>query len=658
MSQHLTMLHTLNFPDQSHSKFVKLTSCLQYNYAAGSQVCREILFRLVNLRSHRPRCKFFCLQVAHSTKAGHVQKEDTDYDNIRLNSLFHVQTLRNFPVEKLSGEVVLVRLDSTVLLESLPSDSRSLSLNRTLATIKHLHNAGAKVLLISNWGQSADPMISSEFLADYLSSLLQLKVVPASGVSNFMEANAGELQYADIFLLDDLAKHREEVSNCLEFSKKLSSGATIFVNDAFSLSHKILASTVGVARFCHASIAGFCFEEELNQLLTIIDTSRRPYYAIIGGSNFSRKSAALHHLASKCDGLVFVGKLAFQVMKALGLPVPAFCVEQNAVGEALKLIKLAESRKIPMYYPDDFWCLSDSSTKPLDIVRSDEIVSGCKKILWVGSSDCGLLKRNTVGASELAQMLETTRKSGCDVIVVGGAACKALAGISTSSPQYTMFHSASVVWEFLKGRTLPGVTALDKAYPHDIKWNTIFSDPTRPLVVDIGSGNGLFLFEMARRWKYSNFLGLEINEKLVTRCLDYVLQCNLKNVHFISANATSTFRSIVSSYPGDLVLVAIQCPNPDFNKEEHRWRMVQRILVEAIIDLLVTSGKVFLQSDIEAVAIRMKEQFILYGKGEVSVDGGDGTEWIDENPLGVRSDWERHVIGRGAPMYRTILIKA
>lgn len=96
----------------------------------------------------------------------------------------------------------------------------------------------------------------------------------------------------------------------------------------------------------------------------------------IGGSNFSRKSAALHHLASKCDGLVFVGKLAFQVMKALGLPVPAFCVEQNAVGEALKLIKLAESRKIPMYYPDDFWCLSDSSTKPLDIVRSDEIVSG------------------------------------------------------------------------------------------------------------------------------------------------------------------------------------------------------------------------------------------------------------------------------------------
>lgn len=65
-------------------------------------------------------------------------------------------------------------------------------------------------------------------------------------------------------------------------------------------------------------------------------------------------------------------------------------------------------------------------------------------------------------------MLETTRKSGCDVIVVGGAACKALAGISTSSPHYTMFHSASVVWEFLKGRTLPGVAALDKVCSYSI----------------------------------------------------------------------------------------------------------------------------------------------------------------------------------------------
>lgn len=195
------------------------------------------------------------------------------------------------------------------------------------------------------------------------------------------------------------------------------------------------------------------------------------------------------------------------------------------------------------------------------------------------------------------------------------------------------------------------------AYPHNLDWNIAFSDPSQPLITDVGSGNGLFLFKMARRWKNYNFLGLEINKKLVRRCLNNVLQSNIKNRYFISTNATSTFRSIVSSYPGDLVLVTIQCPNPDFNREEHRWRMVQRTLIEAIIDILATNGKVFLQSDIEAVTTRMKEQFILCGKGRLVVDGDVDMGWLEENPFGVRSDWEQHVIDRGAPMFRIMLRK-
>ena len=74
---------------------------------------------------------------------------------------------------------------------------------------------------------------------------------------------------------------RGEVANCKDFSQKLASGATIFVNDSFSLSHKILASTVGITCFCYASLAGFHFEEELMQLIKITDTTRRPYIAIV-----------------------------------------------------------------------------------------------------------------------------------------------------------------------------------------------------------------------------------------------------------------------------------------------------------------------------------------------------------------------------------------
>lgn len=511
-----------------------------------------------------------------------------------------------------------------------------------------------------------------------MSSLLQVKVIPVNGVPCLTSCKKEEWVQNDIILFENLLNFRGENANCNDFSQKLASGAAIFVNDSFSLSHKIRASTVGITRFCYASLAGFHFEEELMQLLKINDTTRRPYIAIIGGSNFLRKAPALHLLASQCDGLFLVGKLSFQIMNGLGIPVPSCLIEKNATKEVLQLIETAHNRNIPIYYPTDLWCLNSNNNEQLEIFDSAELLSGLislgwtpvdigpstlqrissllssyKKILWIGPTSYDLTEEFSVGATQLGQILNKASQNSCDVIVVGGAACKAVKGISDSSSQYTAFENESIVWEFLKGRILPGIAALDKSYPYQIPWDDVFSDTEQPLFVDIGSGNGLFLFQMARNWEGSNFLGLEMNEKLVVRCLKDVASAGKRNLYFLSTNATSTFRSIVSSYPGQLTLVAIQCPNPDFNKEQNRWRMVRRMLVEAVADLLQVNGKIYLQSDVESVLLGMKEQFILHGKGQLVVDS-DGRM---ENPFGVVSDWERHVLARGAPMYRTMLRK-
>ncbi|XP_039068104.1 tRNA (guanine-N(7)-)-methyltransferase-like isoform X2 [Hibiscus syriacus] len=166
--------------------------------------------------------------------------------------------------------------------------------------------------------------------------------------------------------------------------------------------------------------------------------------------------------------------------------------------------------------------------------------------------------------------------------------------------------------------------------------------------------NGLFIMGMAQSWKDLNFLGLETNGKLLI-CLDSVNQSGTMNRYLIGTNATSTFRSIVSSCPGELVLVSIQCPNPDFNKPENRWSMLQRSLIEAVADLLAHKGKVFLQSDVKAVAMRMKEQFFQYGKGKLHPSHDfhgvkiNGNTWLEENPFGIRSDGQQHVIDQGAP---------
>uniref|UniRef100_A0A0E0ISJ9 Phosphoglycerate kinase n=1 Tax=Oryza nivara TaxID=4536 RepID=A0A0E0ISJ9_ORYNI len=571
-----------------------------------------------------------------SASVVHLEEEDKYSCIDHSTSYLHVQSVRDFPIEKLNAEVVLVRLDSELLCN--PLGSCNLSLERTVSTIKYLHKAGAKVLLVTSWTpvlQSVYPVLkSTETFADYMSSLLQVKVVP-----------------------------------------KLASGAAIFVNDSFSLSHKMLASTVGITRFCHASLAGFHFEEELMQLRKITDTTRRPFIAIIGGSNFLGKAPALNLLASLCDGLFFVGKLSLQIMNGFGIPVPSCFVEKNSTKEVLQLIQTAHNRNIPIYYPTDTWCLNNKNNnhEKLEILDSAELLPGWtpadigpstlekissliplyKKVLWIGPTGFDLTEEFSGGAAQLGRILDKASHDSCDVILVGSAACKAVKGISGSSSKYTTFKNASVVLEFLKGKILPGVAALDKSYPYQIPWNAIFSDSSQPLVVDIGSGNGLFLFQMARNWEGSNFLGLEMNKKLVVRCLRDVASVDKRNLYFVSTNATSTFRSIVSSYPGQLALVTIQCPNPDFNIEQNRWRMVRRMLVEAIADLLQPNGK----SDVESVLLGMKEQFMTHGKGQLVVDDDGGGDHQMDNPFGAASDWERHVLARGAPMYRTMLRK-
>ncbi|XP_037405042.1 phosphoglycerate kinase-like isoform X2 [Triticum dicoccoides] len=545
----------------------------------------------------RPLCRVQCCQVPRSTRnVAHLQKEDKYSCVDRSTSYLHVQTLRNFPIEKLYGEVVLVRLDSVILLD--PLGLFSCSLKKTLSTIKYLYKAGGKVLLVTSWDpvlQSVNPVLkSTESFADYMSSLLQVKVIPVNGAPCLTSCKKEERVQNDIILFENLLNFRGENANCNDFSQKLASGAAIFVNDSFSLSHKIRASTVGITRFCYASLAGFHFEEELMQLLKINDTTRRPYIAIIGGSNFLRKAPALHLLASQCDGLFFVGKLSFQIMNGLGIPVSSCLIEKNATKEVLQLIEIAHNRNIPIYYPTDLWCLNSNNNEQLEIFDSAELLSGLISLGWTPVD---------IGPSTLER-------------------------ISSLLSSY-------------------------KSYPYQIPWDDVFSDTKQPLFVDIGSGNGLFLFQMARNWEGSNFLGLEMNEKLVVRCLQDVASAGKRNLYFLSTNATSTFRSIVSSYPGLLTLVSIQCPNPDFNKEQNRWRMVRRMLVEAVSDLLQVNGKIYLQSDVESVLLGMKEQFISHGKGQLVVDS-DGRM---ENPFGVVSDWERHVLARGAPMYRTMLRK-
>ncbi|KAK3022063.1 hypothetical protein RJ639_047331 [Escallonia herrerae] len=599
----------------------------------------------VRRRGNKRERQTLCFKGFNSPKAGFSDGAEGD-------AFPYIQTLRELPKEELLGKVVMVRFDSDILLPE-KNDKGDSSFTSALLTIKYLHESGAKVLLVSSWSVKINSkLLAAESVAEFLSSVLQLKVVPVKSVSGYVQSKVEEIDKSNILLLENLSQFKEERANCSKFAEHLSAGVDIFVNDVFSQCHKILASNVGVTCFCCACVAGFHFEEDLYQLKKAFRTDKKPYVAIIGGGNFLDKAAALHFLASRCDGLIFAGNMAFQIMHALGLRVPAKFVEHGALEEALRLIQFAKSRNMPILFPKDFWCINDQLQNQFEIFPSDSILDGwspfdlgpqsldeitsllskCEKIMWTGPVIFGFANHESGGASELAQILDKLTQSNCFITVVGNVTSKAVMKESSSVSVYNVVKNAAVMWEFLKRRKLPGLMALDRAYPFEIDWHAAYTDPAQPLFVDIGSARTINRKRIVSVQNGKEEKGTELSR------------------YFIATNATSSFRSIVSSYPGEIVLVSIQCPNPDFNKPEHRWRMVQKSLIEGIGDLLASDGKVFLQSDIEPVALRMKEQFIEYGKGKLAVvqdhkDTAVGQEeWLKENPFGVQSDWEQHVL--------------
>ncbi|KAI0488535.1 hypothetical protein KFK09_028371 [Dendrobium nobile] len=124
-------------------------------------------------------------------------------------------------------------------------------------------------------------------------------------------------------------------------------------------------------------------------------------------------------------------------------------------------------------------------------------------------------------------------------------------------------------------------------------WDDVFNNSKLPLMVDIGSGSGRLLIWLAKRFPESrNYLGLEIRHKLIQRCQFWSKEISLRNIHFLSCNATISFERLVSSYPGPLVFVTILCPDPHFKKRHHKRRVLQKPLVDSILNNLITGGQV------------------------------------------------------------------
>ncbi|NEQ26846.1 MAG: tRNA (guanosine(46)-N7)-methyltransferase TrmB [Microcoleus sp. SIO2G3] len=180
-------------------------------------------------------------------------------------------------------------------------------------------------------------------------------------------------------------------------------------------------------------------------------------------------------------------------------------------------------------------------------------------------------------------------------------------------------------------------------------WSEVFADPGRSLHLDIGCARGQFLLEMAAQQPNLNFLGLEIREPLVIQANQNRAELNLTNLHFVFCNVSNAIAPLLETYPGQLAQVTIQFPDPWFKKRHQKRRVVQPILVNQLAEFLVSGGWVLLQSDIEEVAIEMRDRF-----AEHPAFIASSSNWLPTNPLSVPTEREQMVLEQGDRVYRVL----
>ncbi|MDJ0900814.1 MAG: tRNA (guanosine(46)-N7)-methyltransferase TrmB [Xenococcus sp. MO_188.B8] len=208
-----------------------------------------------------------------------------------------------------------------------------------------------------------------------------------------------------------------------------------------------------------------------------------------------------------------------------------------------------------------------------------------------------------------------------------------------------------------KVRIRQHVNPLRRKFQHQLTipdWNEVYSDPNLPLHLDIGCARGEFLLKMAQLQPDKNFLGIEIRQALVQVANQEKEKLGLTNLHYLFGSMNYYAETLLPSLPkNSLHFITIQFPDPWFKRKHNKRRVVQPELVKILVDYLVAGGTIFLQSDIEDIALEMRQRFAV----NTLLVTQHQEFWLKENPLPVPTERELYVLEDKKPVYRVLFRK-
>ena len=389
------------------------------------------------------------------------------------------KTVRDLDV---AGKKVLVRVDFNVPLNDKGEITDDTRITASLPTIQYLLEQKAAVILMAHLGRpkgQVKPELSLAPVAKHLGKLLGKKILFAPDcVDEAAQAAASKLKPGHILLLENLRFHKEEEKNDMDFAEKLASLADLYVNDGFGVSHRAHASVEGVTHFLPAA-AGFLLEKEIQYVGQAVTNPLHPFVAIIGGAKVSDKIGVISNLLDKVDTLLIGGGMANTFLAAQGYKMGKSLVEEDKLDLAKELLAKAKKNKVNMLLPTDLVMAAafapdaehvtekvknlNQAYMALDIGAETskayaEALADAKMIVWNGPMGVFEMDAFCKGTEAVAKAVAKSRATS---IVGGGDSVAAIEKLGLAKRITHISTGGGASLEYLEGKVLPGVAALD-----------------------------------------------------------------------------------------------------------------------------------------------------------------------------------------------------
>jgi phosphoglycerate kinase len=386
------------------------------------------------------------------------------------------------------GKNVLVRVDFNVPLDDEFNVRDDFRIRAALPTIQKIISEGGRAVLCSHLGRPKGKRVDTMSLKPVAERLDQLLGKTVNFAPDCIGPEVlrikGSLQDGDVLLLENLRYHPEEEANDNKFSRALAEKCDLYINDAFGSAHRAHASTEGVTRYFNQSAAGYLMNKELKYLGDTLQNPGRPFVTILGGAKISGKIDVISHLKEKADYLLIGGGMIFTFYKAQNKEIGKSLLEEDRIEMAAEILQDFKSTQCKLELPEDVVIAdrleSGATTEivgvdhippdgmgvdigPKTIEKFKQVLKNARTVVWNGPMGVFEIPEFAHGTEQVAQLLADITAQGATTIVGGGDSAAAVKKYKLTEKLSHVSTGGGASLEFLEGKVLPGVAALNDA---------------------------------------------------------------------------------------------------------------------------------------------------------------------------------------------------